>query len=364
MPRMSLRLVCLFLLALPLALPPAVRAQAALDVASAATGGNGTGASPWTGWDTLFASGGVAGTVYHFEPGHYAFTTTLTITQPHVRLVGEGMGITWLHYDGTTNGLILGTAAATQYFLGLEQLTMLAENKSATKTLLTVLNVAASAVRDVALGQDGNAVAGGAGSVGLRTQGRETTQFQRLYIQAERPIVIDVNPAAPTLSADHLHFQDLYLVNGFAFPNVTIADGVVMTDTTFDGFQAWVGGSYGLYWQDTAGPGPVSYNVVIKNVRWEQQTQAGGWAIWIDKRGRTLQQLTIENLNVGGGLGRNGVHLAQVVHGAIRNMIYASNDHGRVAIESLSHALYVQNLLLAGNPATVNYGPGGGLITP
>jgi hypothetical protein len=336
-----------------------------INVADRAAGGTGTSASPWTGWDTaLFQTNGVANTVYVFEAGHYSFTNTITIDKAHVRLVGDGIGITWLHYEGTTNGIILGTATTNQYYLGIEQMTLLAENKTMTKTLLTVLNIAASYVRDVALGQDGNAVAGGTGSIGLRTRGRESTQFQRLYIQAQRPIVIDTNPAASSLSADHFHFQDIYLVNTFAFPDVTVADGAVVTDTTFDGFQAWVGGTYGLYWNDTSGPGPVSYNVAIKNVRWEQNTQAGGWAIWIDKNGRTLQQLIIENLNVGGGLGRNGVHLDQVANGAIHNMIYASNDNGRVALESLSHPVYVQNLLLAGNPATVNYGPGGGTIHP
>jgi hypothetical protein len=344
--------------------PPPSVGGVGISVAATATGGDGSPSAPWTGWDALFSGGGVANTLYYFEAGHYAFRQTLTIDKARVRLVGEGIGITTLHYEGTGDGVVLGTSAVNQYHLGIEQMTMLAEDKTATKHLLTVLNVANSYVRDLALGDGGNSVAGGTGSVALRTRGRETSQFQRLYIQAEKPIVIDTNPAEAGISADHFHFENLYLVSVFPFPLVTIADGAVVLDTTFDGSQAWVGGNCGLYWNDTTGPGPVSLNVVLRNVRWEQNTVAGGWAIWIAKAGRTLQQLIIENLNVGGGLGRNGVHLDQVLHAAIRNMTYASSDAGRVALESLAHPVYVQNLLLAGTPATVNYGPGGGLILP
>ena len=44
--------------------------------------------------------------------------------------------------------------------------------------------------------------------------------------------------------------------------SVTIASGVALHNVVFDGTNAWVGGKYGLYWDDTETKG-VSINLSV-----------------------------------------------------------------------------------------------------
>jgi hypothetical protein len=89
---------------------------------------------------------------------------------------------------------------------------------------------------------------------------------------------------------------------------------------TFDGYQAWGWGKYGIYWNDTTSIGS-SLNLVLKNVRWEGALANTGWMVYI-KHNSSLINLVIENLfgtlsGVGGS--PHGIYLRKIVHPEIRN---------------------------------------------
>lgn len=70
-----------------------------IDVSKLATGGNGSSANPWTGWDTAVAW--AASQTYYFPSGTYSFAKTITAWgKSGIRIMGDGMS-TILQFTGT-----------------------------------------------------------------------------------------------------------------------------------------------------------------------------------------------------------------------------------------------------------------------
>jgi hypothetical protein len=157
------------------------------------------------------------------------------------------------------------------------------------------------------------------------------------------------------------------ILSAFGGPNVWIDDGVNLSDVTFDGYQSWVGGTYGLYWNDTTSA-QASLALSVKNVRWEQISGSTGYLLWL-KHNTALQQLTVEN--VYGGLTANGFYLRKVADFSFVNAFYigalvaldadSSNNNGALnnfhannpaATVSLSATRVSGKYLISGN--TVN----------
>ncbi len=137
------------------------------------------------------------------------------------------------------------------------------------------------------------------GSIGLQIQGRECARIEGLFIEADTPIRIEPNgdPAMRGIGIDHFHFSDLFLIASGDHPCVHILPDSPLTNTTFDGYQTWNRGGFGLKW-DGAADAAVSIGLAIHNVRWEQPTAPGGYMIYIS-HGRTLYNLLLSNLNGG-----------------------------------------------------------------
>jgi hypothetical protein len=165
----------------------------------------------------------------------------------------------------------------------------------------------------------------GNGSVFLHILGRDSTKVNKLNVFADKPILISPIPAPHIpdgIGIDHFHFSDLYLGNTTsANPLITIEDGTFVTNVTFDGYQAWVGGNNGLYWADTTST-LVSYGVTINNVRWEQPSALGGWAVYISRTGsaNNLQDLNIKNMYCAPE--SNGVYMRKCNFFVLDNVIY------------------------------------------
>lgn len=80
-----------------------------VDVASYATGGAGTEASPWTGWDTAITWSEF--TRYRFRSGYYSYATSPNFLQSGIELVGEPG--TYLVHTGTGNGFVMDAGASS-----------------------------------------------------------------------------------------------------------------------------------------------------------------------------------------------------------------------------------------------------------
>ena len=199
--------------------------------------------------------------------------------------------------------------------------TFFSSDSTHTKVALEVVDTSGYLIDDIVVGGSILAVpgsrfwSGGAGSVGILSRGREACRVSRVTIYADKPIQISDNPNN-SIDIDHFHFQDTYL-GATNHPCVTIDGGVNLTNVTFDGYNAWVLGSDGLKWVDTATVG-ISQTLILRGVRFEQGKNAAGWCIDIQHNYR-LYGLSIEDCQ--GGLERNGIRLRKVTGTTIRNNI-------------------------------------------
>jgi hypothetical protein len=290
-------------------------------------------------------------------------TSTITVSQPFVHIVGGlGMPSTKIDFEPTANGSAFkfSAGATVLYNDSISGICIQSSDTTHTKTAIELSDTSAFTLQDVLIGCGGIAWTGGSavspdtknGSIGIRYRGREINDTSRIMVNADRPIVVSANPNAGGAEVlDHDHFWDLYLLQSGSNigPLIWVDDGVVLSNTTFDGYEAWVHGTYGFYWNDTTST-IASQNVSIKNARWEQISGSSGYQVYINMN-RTLNQLLLENLS--GGLGANGYYLRNVNDFTFTNVFYVGALVGLDADSTNSYGIF--NDLHINNPtATVN----------
>lgn len=167
-------------------------------------------------------------------------------------------------------------------------------------------------------------------TIGLQLQGRDTNRLNRATINADKPISIEDNPNS-ILDLDHFHAQDLYLIctDNTSAP-VTINTGVNITNLTFDGYQAWVQGKYGLLWNDST-TSIASLNVKFRNVRWEQATDSTGYVFYVSHN-TGVYELILDHVygatNQAGTQSTNGAYFRKVFNGTIVQSTFLSGQLG------------------------------------
>lgn len=290
-----------------------------------------------------FASG--SGTVF-IPIGTFKVTSTITVAQNRIHLVGAGSWATQLLFAPTANGtcLKLSKGASVLFQGSVVGVSFYSNDSTYTKTALEVSDVSGYNIEDIVVG--GSIVSGGStfwsggtGSRGIWTKGREATQLNRLYLYADKPIEISPNPNF-SISIDHFYFANCYLAaNGF--PCVTINDGVNLTNVTFDGYQVWAVGTHGLYWVDATTSG-VSQTLSLFNVRTEQGTSATAYSIYISHN-TALQSFKIENSQLDNA--RNGIYLRKVDRASIYNVIDTgtSGTHVNLNVDSTVREIDIRN---------------------
>lgn len=234
----------------------------------------------------------------------YQIVTPILISKPYVSLNGQGQG-TVLQYTPTINGTTMITwhdASVTTgvYFGGLTNFQIISGDSAHTKTAINLIDIGDMEIAYlyVPLWTDvtGNSIA-------LKTNGRQTTSFHDLRIFADIPIFLDANPNSH-LATDHFHFWNLYLIPNPARSCVTIGN-IWVTNTTFDGFQAWVGGTHGLNYTAPS-PGALhAFGLSFYNVRVEEPTDPAGYNFLVDTPSG-LTGLLLKNCKLDEG--RNGVY--------------------------------------------------------
>lgn len=294
-----------------------------VTVAEFATGGDGTPANPWTGWEPqLQATGSLPPGAYHFGVGAFSFANTLRILGANTHLVGQGRGATQLLYTGTGTAVSFNKGAlGPSYHNALRHLYLAPANTSAARVGVDVVDQSHFALEHVWL----NNWIGGGGSVALQVRGREALSFRDLYAVGDYPLLIATNPFS--IDCDHAHFQNLDLTgNGMAHPVVTVTANN-LTNVTFDGHQAWEFGSAGFQWLPTAATG-ISTNLTLRNIRWEQSS-VNGWFVDIEHN-YYLVRLVIDQCYAGAGLPADvrGIKLRSVSGVQILNTMYGSTSTG------------------------------------
>jgi hypothetical protein len=291
-----------------------------------------------------FGSGN--GTVY-LPVGSYKVTGTITVAKNRVHIIGAGSSATQIVFAPTANGscLKLSAGAAVLFQGSVAGLSFYSTDSTYTKTAIEIVDTSGYLIDDIVVGGSVVAVpgsmfwSGGAGSRGVWVRGREAARLSRLYVYADKPVQISTNPNS-SISIDHFHFQDTYL-GAANNPCVTIDTGVNLTNVVFDGYQAWVLGTYGLYWLDTTTTG-VSQNLSLFNVRTEQGTSASDYSVYISHN-NNLQLFKMENCQM--DTVRNGIYLRKVERASIYNVLdgATSGTHVNLNVDSTVKEIDIRN---------------------
>lgn len=210
----------------------------------------------------------------------YLLRDPIIISKPYIWLRGQGYAsvlqyapsanntamITW-HDPSVTTGL---------YFGKMTDFLVVSGDFVNVKTAINLIDIGDMEVSGIYIALWTDATFN---SIGLQTNGRQTSSFHDLRIFADRPIFLDKNPNQ-LLSADHFHFWNLYVIPAAIRPCIEIGN-ILVSNSTFDGFQAWVGGKHGLYYNAPT-PGGGAFGVSFYNVRVEEGADATGYSFYVN----------------------------------------------------------------------------------
>lgn len=337
--------------------------------------GNGTTDDTAAIQAAITALGGAPGVIY-FPPGTYKITGTVTVGGQGQLLLGSGTSATQLKFAPTADGtcLLFTASAAVQNFCGVRNLWLYSTDTTFAKVALEVRDNSMFVCENVRV--SGEKIYSGSHywgsdtpkfSTALLVKGREAGIYANLQFYADKPIRIAANPNSTAISCDHHVFRNLYLVGnvdpaavaGTAYPIITIDDDLRISNLTFDGFQAWVGGTYGLYWQDTLSAS-ISENIHIKNVRTEQVAGAGTYhVIYMNRTGADVYNVMFENFYCGaeahGGTStdRHGVFIRKAWALAFKNFVYSSASGTVLDVDATVHGFNWQGWTQAGSVASL-----------
>lgn len=263
----------------------------------------------------------------YFPAGVYKVTSQITISGDRVMLHGDGSASRIL-FVPTANAICFlfdkGSTASVQNTI--RDLTFYSTDTTYTKTAIKLVNVTQTLVENVHTifpHWFGN------GSTFLHILGRDNTGIRGLNVFSDKPIRVSPIPAphvAANIGIDHFHFSDCYLGNvTSANPIITFDDGVIISNVTFDGYQAWVGGSHGFYWNAPTATGVASLNLSINNVRWEQQI-SGGYLAYIAP-GPGILDVSFTNCYSGdNSVAAKGYYLRNLDQFALRSVTYVGSS--------------------------------------
>jgi hypothetical protein len=271
--------------------------QAAVDVAEAKTNG---------------------GSVY-LPDGVYRVTSTVTVAGNRVHIYGNGPDATRVTFAPSGDDVLfdfdLGGTSLTQ--ASLKHLAIWSTDSTNTKTAIRLEDVSEFDLHDVTiLGSvdvDSANMWSGDDSIGLQVFGRQTLSARDLHIQADRPIVLGINPNT-FIDADHFNFHNLYWVANDN-PGIEVLEGVSLSNVSFTGYQAWVRGTSGFSYVNTTALGFNPYKLRFENVRGEQGTDASAYLFDVSTTTGYIDDLQIINAYLDierDGIRTNGVMQIQL----------------------------------------------------
>jgi hypothetical protein len=282
-----------------------------INVRDHVTGGIGTTGNPWTGWDTAI-NWATTNTTYYFPAGTYlAGISGFTLTGGRQWLIGDGPTATVLSYTPTADGTALVTfSSGTGVQGGVKMMSFNSSDTTHTKTMIRPIASQYMTFSDIASidgGWTGNT------SIGIQIQG--TSKFiwiDRCLIAADKPVTIE-----GSLDWSHIWASELHSLSGSANHNVTVSDGVNLSDVTFRQVAGVLGAGF-LKFLDTSAT-TAQINIMFDQVRHEQATTGTSFMIDMETTSGSsaFQNLTFNT--VYGGLNINGIKLRKVNTTAVFN---------------------------------------------
>jgi hypothetical protein len=289
--------------------------------------GNGDWSSAFQKAVDAGLGGAYGGLSVRLPAGIYPCTDTVIISSSRVQIEGAGKQTTIIRFEPTSaKTLFKFTAGPAMLFqVSVKNLT-LAGNNSVKKIGIEFVDTSESTIEDVAFYPWS-----GGSSEAIQLRGREATYVNRVSANADLPLHISDNPNH-SIDADHLSVTDSYFTTNNATPGpvVLVDSGVNLTNVNFSR-GAWVKGTYGFFWHDTASK-QTSESLTFRDIRWEQQDGKAGEIIHI-VHNTTLYNLRLENLRWGGTNPSNGIYLRNVRIAVLANLIY---DQAGTAIDIAS----------------------------
>jgi len=282
--------------------------------------GNGVANDSQAVQNAFDAAGGIMSLIA--PPGNYRIVTGLTMSKSYTSLIGAGSDLTKFTFEPTGPGVLFdvhNAVAGTINCVAMKGIKLITTNDyNYTKTGLRLTDISRCRFEDISIsGWSGNN-----SSIGLQLRGRDISGFKNFHIGADIPISIENNPDYATIDCDHFHFENMYM-QSLVGPIIQIENGAYLSNLTFDGYQAWIPQTHGLYWLDDSSA-LTSCNLVFKNIRLEQTTDQAAYLFYINKTGGSgLNHLLFENIY--GGLKAKGFYLRNVSYPSFRKIHYVNN---------------------------------------
>lgn len=247
----------------------------------------------------------------------YRVVTPIVVSKDFVWIQGSGLG-TVINYAPTLSNTSLFTwsnpAVTTGIYSGrLTDMQIISGDTSRVKTAINLIDVGEMEVSQIYIPLWHDTTSS---SIGLKTNGRECSSFHDLKLFADRPILIDVNPNSP-LATDHFHFWNIYVIPA-PIKNCVDIGNVWVTNMSFDGYQAWVGGVHGLNFSaPTANLN--AFNLSFSNVRIEGAQDPGGFNFLLSVP-NFIASVTFRNCKMDEG--RNGLQARGIKNLSLEEIYY------------------------------------------
>jgi hypothetical protein len=227
--------------------------------------------------DALAAGG--ANCAIYLPRGTYKVTSEILVSHDRVHIYGDGLYATTIQFVPTANSVLFRfeKTGTTINQGSVRDLGIRSDDNTYVKYAMKFVDISGYYVSNVVIG--GGVAVGNAGfwtdptysSYGIWIEGRDSSGFNEITCFADKPIVVAPNPneGSPPIqiSIDHMNFHNLYLGSTYN-PCIIFTPGVVATQVSFTGYQAWVLGEGGFYWVDATTPG-ASNGLYFENVRYE-----------------------------------------------------------------------------------------------
>lgn len=293
---------------------------------------------------------GAAGTIY-FPSGVYLTTSGITVSGHRQVLVGDGKNTSKINFYPTVAGTAMTfqySAASSLVQCGIKDMGFMGSGDEV-KTAIKLVDVDIFDLENIAIGGGNTWTDSTYSCVGIQIKGLDFINISKVDVYADTPIQISENPNSE-YDIDHTTFKNTYLIASSTNACVLVDSDVNLTNVSFEGYNGWALGGYGFKWVDTE-TSSQSYNLSLKNIRWERSTNATGWIIDIEHN-FVLYNLLVENV-YGGGTGENGIKLSKVVHATLRNHTY-NGALSALTVDAYTRPVIMENCYyIAGSSITM-----------
>lgn len=289
--------------------------------------------------------------VFIFPNGTLTSTAAnaITIGIGGVVLAGAGSGKSTLRWNPSGAGTCIAgsNSGSALVYVQIRGLTIDATGNTQTKVGVDLTDVNECIIKDFSIANFSNA---GKTCNGIRVRGRQTMVFERVSINCDQPVRLSVTPNTNVVACDHFTFRNCYLIADASQPCWLIDSDVWLTNCTWSGYQAWVGGTRGIF-MDGAAALRRSYNVRISDFRWEQAGSATGYALYVIGK-TSSNQLYVNNGYTDSG--HRGLLFRNWASGKISNFLYDSATGVAIDINSTDGFSVRDNIFNVNAGATVS----------